>query len=115
MVTEFNVGAEEHGVALLHHMPADDGVYMKEMRVPAGKEIFPHKHSFTHKSLLAAGSAIVRKQGAEELTVTGPYVVTIERGLQHSIVAVTDIVWFCIHSTDEQDQEKIDHTLVGED
>ncbi|MFM7009753.1 MAG: hypothetical protein ACKO0Z_10545 [Betaproteobacteria bacterium] len=115
MVTEFNVDAEQHGVDLLHHMPADDGVYMKEIRVPSGKEIFPHLHSFTHKSILATGDAVIRKHGSEDLIVSGPYVVTIERGVQHSVVALTDIVWFCVHATDEQDHKKIDHTLVGED
>ena len=114
MVTEFNVGFEEHGVGLVHHMPEGDGVYMKEIHIPKGKELFNHKHSFTHKSILASGTGIVRTEGGEESVVIGPAVLTINKGVQHSVVAVTDVIWFCVHATDETDPDKIDHTLVEE-
>jgi hypothetical protein len=114
MVTKFNVDFDEHGVGLYHHMPESDGVYMKEIHLPAGKELFNHKHTFTHKSILAKGEAIVRVEGGEDQRVTGPVVLTITKGLQHSVVAITDVTWFCIHASDESDPEKIDHTLVEE-
>lgn len=115
MVTKFNIGFDEHGVGLHHHMPDEDGVYMKEIRLPAGKELFNHKHTFTHKSILAAGEAIVKVEGKQDCHVTGPVVLTIEKGLQHSVVALTDVTWFCIHASEETDPEKIDHTLVKEE
>ena len=39
---------------------------------------------------------------------------TIVADVAHKIYAVTDIVWFCIHATNETDADKIDHTLIKE-
>lgn len=114
MVTEFNQGFDELGISVRHHMPGQDGVYMKQVFVPAGVELHNHTHTFTHKSLLASGTARVTS-GAETKEVYGPCVLTIERGVPHKVEAVTDIIWFCIHATDEQDADRIDHTLVGKD
>lgn len=113
MVRQFNAGFDEHGVVVTHHMPDADGVYMKEALIPAGKELTAHEHTFTHKSILASGRAVVRSGGVEAL-VCGPAVLTIRQGLGHSVRAVTDVVWFCIHASNETDPEMIDHTLVKE-
>lgn len=113
MVSRFNEGFEEHGIKVEHHMPDGDGVYMKRVDIPSGKVLHNHVHTFTHKSILAKGTALVAVDG-QASEVTGPAVLTIEKGVQHSVEALTDITWFCIHASDEQDEEKIDHTLVGE-
>jgi quercetin dioxygenase-like cupin family protein len=113
LVTEFNKGFDEAGIQVFHHMPESDGVYMKRIDVPAGVELHNHKHTFTHKSILAQGAARVTADG-ESKVVIGPAVMTIEKGVQHKVEALSDIVWFCIHASDETDPEKIDHTLVEE-
>ena len=111
VVSEFNVGFEEHGVAVHHHMPGGDGIYAKEVTIPAGVELKSHAHTFTHKSILACGKAIVRAGDAEAL-VEGPAVLTITQGVPHSVRAITDVTWFCLHATNESDPERIDHTLI---
>jgi hypothetical protein len=113
VVTEFNVGFDEHRVRVHHHMPDEDGVYAKEVHIPAGVELKSHAHAFTHKSILASGRAVVRAGGVEQLVV-GPAVLTLKSGVEHSVQAVVDVVWFCIHATNETDPEKIDRTLVQE-
>ena len=37
MVTQFNAGFEEHGIEIEHFMPGADGVYVKKVKIPAGK------------------------------------------------------------------------------
>lgn len=111
MVTEFNVGFDEHGVVVHHHMPGADGVYAKEVRIPAGVELTNHAHTFTHKSILAAGRALVRAGGVEK-PFEGPVMLTIKQGVEHSVRAITDVTWFCLHATNESDPERIDHTLI---
>lgn len=111
MVSEFNVGFDEYGVAVHHHMPGADGIYAKEVHIPAGVELTSHAHTFTHKSILAAGKALVRSGEAEGL-VEGPWVLTIEKGVPHSVRAITNVTWFCLHATNESDPERIDHTLI---
>lgn len=112
-MNEFNKGFDETGITVHHHMPESDGVYMKRIDVPVGVELHNHKHTFTHKSILASGMARVTADG-ESMVYRGPAVLTIEKGVQHKVVALTDIVWFCVHASDETDPEKIDHTLVEE-
>lgn len=113
MVKDFNVGFDELGVKVEHHMPAGDGVYMKRVDVKAGCILTGHTHSFTHKSILASGSAIVRAGDRTQLA-KGPFVLTVLEGEPHSVEAVTDITWFCIHASTEEDSQAIDHTLVSE-
>lgn len=112
-MTQFNQGFDDAGIVLTHHMPEGDGVYMKRVDVPAGQTLHNHIHTFTHKSILAVGCARVTANGKPEV-VHGPAVLTIERGVQHQVEAITNITWFCIHATNETDPENIDHTLVGE-
>jgi quercetin dioxygenase-like cupin family protein len=112
-MTEFNVGFEEHGIRVTHHMPDQDGVYAKEVFIPSGKELRNHSHTFTHKSILASGRAVVRAGRVEQFLV-GPVLINLKEGVEHSIRAVTDVTWFCLHASDETDPEKIDHTLVQE-
>ena len=87
------------------------GVYAKEMHVPAGMVVAKHTHDFTHLSILASGKASVFIAG-EKTDIEGPYCLTVEANKQHFIVAVTDVVWFCIHATDCTDAEDVDQVLI---
>jgi quercetin dioxygenase-like cupin family protein len=113
VVTEFNVGFQEHGIEVEHFMPGQDGVYIKKVKIPAGKALAMHSHTFTHKSVLAAGNAELSVDGASRI-IEGPAVLEIRQGMAHSVTAITDCVWLCVHATDEKDPGRIDQTLVQE-
>lgn len=83
------------------------GVYAKEMHLPAGYVATTHKHNFDHLSILAQGTAIMNG-----ITYHAPDVLTILAGVEHSITALTDTIWYCIHATDETDESKIDAILI---
>lgn len=94
-----------------HHFSA--GLYAKETHIPMGYIGVQHSHKFNHLSILASGSV--------ELTVDGkttvhnaPSCLTIEANKEHSVLALTDVVWYCIHATDCDDVEKIDEVLIQE-
>ena len=72
-----------------------------------------HVHSHSHESLLAVGIAKLYVDGNDREMIA-PEIVTIEAGKEHVLVAVTDVIWFCIHKTDETDPDKIDETLIAE-
>lgn len=115
-MSEFNKGLAACGVQIRHHMPDGDGVYAKEARLPPGGFFETHRHTFTHKSILASGKAAVRTEsdgGAIHNVLVGPTVLTLRAGVAHEVVAITECVWFCIHATDECDPGKIDHLLVS--
>lgn len=104
------------GVTLAHHFGDDgSGVYIKETFIPRGATLPMHEHTFTHKAVLASGQARVTSadlHGASNQLLRAPSVLVMRQGVQHAVEALTDVVWLCIHATDETDPERIDMTLV---
>ena len=92
-----------------HHFGG--GIYAKETLIPTGYILVQHKHSFDHLSILSSGQAVV-SEGDSRGIINGPHVLTIKAGVHHSIKALTDCVWFCIHATSETDIDKIDKVII---
>ena len=104
-----------HRVEIVHHFGG--GTYAKETRIPAGLILSQHVHQHDHLSLLVCGTVRLSIDG-EVQTMTAeqsrPVCLTIKAGKEHKVESITDVVWFCIHATDETDPEKIDHVLIEE-
>ncbi len=96
---------------IVHHF--SDNVYAKQMAAPANTKITTHKHKYDHLSILSEGTALVRIDGKEQL-YRAPACINIEKNKTHEIIALDNIVWFCIHSTEEKDISKIDEVLIEE-
>jgi len=117
-MSEFNQGFEEHGIGIEHFMPnpgAGDSVYIKRVSIPAGKVLHNHTHTFTHKSVLLAGSVMLKAGDSPARLIKAPVVLTIMSGVPHQVEALTDAEWLCIHATTETDPDNIDFSLVRED
>lgn len=95
---------------ITHHF--SDGLYAKEIAVPAGVAILKHTHDFSHLSILARGKVAVLK-GEDVEIVSAPACLEIKAGLVHGVKAIEDCVWFCIHATEEKDVAKVDEVLIG--
>ena len=93
-----------------HHF--SDGLYAKEIRVPEGSLILQHKHTYSHLSVLAKGKVVVQVGDEEPQVFTAPACLDIKANTHHGIKALTDVVWFCIHATDEKDITKVDEVLI---
>lgn len=93
-----------------HHF--SDGLYAKEIHVPEGMMVVQHKHTFSHLSVLAQGKVVVVIDGEEPQIITAPACLDIRANTNHGIKALTDVVWFCIHATDEKDIKKVDEVLI---
>ena len=115
---EFQTWVEENNVGHLpvvdlgtqHHFSA--GVYAKEMHIPKGCVAVTHKHAYDHLSILAQGVAVVTVDGEPKI-YKAPACVEIKAGAAHEITAITPIVWFCIHATEETDLSRIDEVLIA--
>jgi len=103
------VPLDQVGIDVHHHFSS--GVYAKEVTIPAGMTLVQHRHKFDHMSVLASGTAMV-SVGGKSAQFVGPAVLNIAAGQIHAVTAVTEVVWLCIHATDEVDPEKIDHEIV---
>jgi len=80
----------------------DGKTHIKRMELPAGYKALKHKHSYNHFSILSEGKALVRTDTTETEYRAGDCIL-IAAGVNHEIVALEDIVWFCIHSGDHID------------
>ncbi len=96
-------------MGVVHHFC--DGVYAKEQALPSGFCAVTHKHAYDHISILAKGRCVVVADGVRADYVA-PACVVIAKGVVHTIEAVEDSVWYCIHATDETDPDKVDEVLI---
>lgn len=91
------------------------GVYAKELHIPAGFFLVSHRHAYDHLAILASGSVDLSVRSQETTTTSrlnGPTAIAISRGDEHTVRAITDAVWFCIHPTDETDPARVDEAIL---
>lgn len=99
------------GVEIKHYFAA--GVYIKESHILAsGKELKKHTHDYDHLSILVSGAARVVIGGVEHI-FNGFHVLKIEAGVPHKVTAITDIVWLCVHATDDTNPNTVDISLMS--
>ena len=96
-------------LSVSHHF--SDGLYAKEMLIPKDAFAMQHKHEYSHLSILAKGRVLV-KVDEDVSEYAAPACINIVGGKYHSIMALEDSVWFCIHATEETDLDKIDEVLI---
>lgn len=102
-------GCFEVDPGTVHHFSS--GLYAKQMHLPKGYFAVSHAHTYDHLSILAKGKAIVKTDEGENI-YTAPACIEIKKDLHHSITALEDVVWFCIHATNETDIDKVDEVLI---
>lgn len=93
----------------VHHF--SDGIYAKQVFVPANHVVGSHKHKYSHLSVLAKGEVLVEVDGKQTHFIA-PACIEISANKEHRVFAITDAVWFCIHATSETDASNIDAVLV---
>lgn len=94
----------------LHHF--SEGLYAKQMAIPKGSIACQHKHNYDHLSILAQGKVRVLFDNDVVETYTAPSCINIVKNVNHTILALEDSVWFCIHQTEETDVDKVDQVLI---
>jgi quercetin dioxygenase-like cupin family protein len=80
------------------------GVSVKMTPLKAGLKVIQHKHEYDHLSILLSGKVIVTNDNMTytlDATKT-PKSLIIEAGEYHSVYAVIDAVWLCVHKTGVQ-------------
>lgn len=91
------------------------GVYAKEWQGKAGSRIEQHTHNYDHLSYLAFGSVEVVVEG-QTTVYTGPVGINIRAHKQHTVHALTDCLWLCIHAipSELRDAEVIEKALISD-
>jgi quercetin dioxygenase-like cupin family protein len=84
------------------------GVYVLQVQLRRGWHVEQHSHKYDHLAVIPSeGRAVLTVEG-EERTLTGPCSVVIEAGKSHSVRALTDMIWQCIHRVDANHGEHVE-------
>ena len=91
-----------------------DGIYMREIFIPAGTALVGKIHKHAHPNILLKGKVrLVTEDGYEELE--GPIALISKAGTKRALVALTDLIWITIHHnpTNTQDLNKIENFVIA--
>ena len=91
------------------------GVYVLQVHLRRGWLVGQHVHKYAHLAVIPVeGRAVLQVDGEAPRTLVGPCAVVIEAGKRHSVRALTDVLWQCVHriGENETDPLKIEEGLV---
>ena len=94
-----------------------DGVYVREMRVPAGTTITGKIHKTSTVDVLLEGSIVVVNDSGVPVRMDAPFVFESKPGVSKAGWTITDTRWLTVHGTksDTQNIEELERELVVED
>lgn len=88
-----------------------NGMYAREMTMPAGAIVTGAIHKTTHFCILSQGRVhVMSEDGIEELVA--PAIIISQPGTKRAIHALEDTVWTNIHATNETDLDKLVEELT---
>lgn len=103
------VQPEQVRLEVRHHFT--DGLYARELCVPAGVVLVGALHRTRHLFVLTQGHIVVNDgTGAKELHA--PYTCETQPGIKRAITALTDAVMMTFHVTAETDLAKIEAAVI---
>lgn len=91
-----------------------NGIYMREIRIPAGMVLTGKIHRHAHPNVLMEGEVLVvtEQNGLERLK--GPMAMISEGKTKRALVALTDLHWITFHNVgDERDLQKIEQMIIA--
>jgi quercetin dioxygenase-like cupin family protein len=90
-----------------------DGVYVREMTIPAGHLVVGKIHKHNHLNFISKGrvTVITEKGGVEELVA--PVTLISPAGVKRLLFTHEDTVWTVVHVTTETDVEKIEDLVIA--
>jgi hypothetical protein len=89
-----------------------DGVYLRELFMPAGMVVIGAIHRTKHITIVASGTVMITTDRGVE-TIVGPAVFVSEIGAKKAILALTDATLMNPHPTDETDLAKIEEKFIA--
>ncbi len=93
-----------------HHF--SQGVYARELHIPADTLLTGEIHKFKNLNILSKGCmSLLTDHGM--MKVEAPFTVVSPPGTKRIAYAHTDCVWTTIHGTDETDIDAIKHTFIA--
>jgi hypothetical protein len=94
----------------VHHFA--EGVYAREITIPAGALVTGKIHRTRHLNIISAGRISVWTGGEPVREIVAPFAFLAEPGTRRVGYAHEDTVWTTVHGTHETDLEKLEAQLI---
>ena len=92
-----------------------DGVYVREIQIPAGELVVGKIHRHTHPNFLLRGvCTVLTEEGGTELLKAPCYMMS-PAGTKRALYVHEDCSWITVHVTEETDLEKIEEYVIAND
>ena len=91
-----------------------EGVYGREMFMPAGTTLTGKIHKFSNMNVLLSGEVLVSTENGIE-HVKPPFVLVAPAGAKRVFYALTDVRWLTIHGTHKTDVDEIEAEFIAQD
>jgi hypothetical protein len=101
---------EPAALKVTHHF--SDGLYARELFIPAGTVLTGEIHKTENLNIMSQGDLSLFANG-ETFRVQAPYTVVSPPGTKRAAFAHSDTVWTTIHATDERDVDKIKEAFIA--
>ena len=91
-----------------------DGLYVREIFIPAGYFVIGKIHKHDHPNFLMSGTVNVITE-FESMTLSGPLSLISKAGTKRALYAVTDLVWVTVHlnPTNTQDLKDLEEEIIA--
>jgi len=102
---------EQYDIDAITHHHFADGVYGRELRIPAGAVLTGRIHRFETLNVLAQGEiTVLTPDGMKR--ITAPAVFTSQANTKKCGYAHTDVVWINVHPTKLRDLSAIEQKFI---
>jgi len=91
-----------------------EGLYARELTLPAGSVVVGKIHKHAHLNVIMKGRCTVTTPfGSDELE--GPMIFESKPDTKRAVYAHTDTVWITFHPTEETDVDVIEEQIISKD
>ncbi len=89
-----------------------DGIYAREIVIPAGTLLTGKIHKTRHLNIVSKGKIAVVTEWGQKI-IEAPFTFVAEPGTKRVGVALEDTVWTTIHASEETDLVKLEDELIA--
>lgn len=91
-----------------------DGLYAREVTLPAGSTAVGHTHGQEHVCIISKGRVqVVTEEGTKE--ISAPATMIVPAGRKNCVHALEETVWTTIHASDAKTPQEAESTLLVPD
>jgi len=89
-----------------------DGIYLRQLTIPAGVVVTGKIHKTRHLTIICSGIVQITTDDGVK-TIEGPAVFVSEPGIKKAAYALTDVVVMNPHPTESTDLEEIERQVIA--